>query len=228
MLKMLLAAAIIALVSGCTSLPVARPAEVSEISKPAVGEVTTASVGSPILEQGKFTTLATLSLDREFEVSKLLIKVKMARGETLLAAHIDGEAVACSTAKTYYDPIVGPWAISCLHDRNSDGAYELVSFQPSAVRGYIDLPYTVTATSAPTTVQNSKSYRFELLYEGHDGSGLKLRYREYFDDMARPAFTQEATYPVGPMPMTVKFKKAEIDVLELLPSEIRYVVRSGL
>lgn len=216
------------LLSGCSSFPVAQPSTTAEISKPPIGRETLASVGSPILEQGLYTTMPTLKLDNEFEVTQVLIKVRMARDEKLLKAMLGAEPVACSIKKTYIDPIVGPYGISCLHDRDGDGAYEIASYQPSAVRFFINLPTPVTASESPTVVKNSDSYRFELLYEGHDGSGLKLRYREYFDDMARPAFTQEATYPIGAMPMKVKFKNAEIDVLELLPSELRYVLRSGL
>jgi hypothetical protein len=37
-------------------------------------------------------------------------------------------------------------------------------------------------------------YRWELLYDGVDGSTLKVTYREYKDDLARPAFFQSASY----------------------------------
>lgn len=52
---------------------------------------------------------------------------------------------------------------------------------------------------------------FELLFNGIDGQGLRLQYREYTaDDLARPAFSQDLSYPLSVQ--TIRFRKLVIHV----------------
>ncbi len=69
--------------------------------------------------------------------------------------------------------------------------------------------------------------RAEILYQGAAGGVLRLLYREYSNDMARPAFSQELTYDLGELPMVVAVKGARIEVLEAGNAGIRYRILSG-
>lgn len=51
-------------------------------------------------------------------------------------------------------------------------------------------------------------------------------YREYKDDMARPAFTQNLVYDLGES-NRIMFRSVEIDVVEAKNSEIKYRLLSG-
>lgn len=64
---------------------------------------------------------------------------------------------------------------------------------------------------------------FEIIYGGMDGQTLRFTYREFtLDDVARPSFAQDFSYPAGVA--EVKFRDVRIAVDEARPDGIRYRV----
>lgn len=69
---------------------------------------------------------------------------------------------------------------------------------------------------------------YEILFSGYSQGTLRATYREFVNDMARPAFSQEATYDFVPgAPTKISFKGAQIEVLDANNNEIRYKVLRG-
>ena len=67
-----------------------------------------------------------------------------------------------------------------------------------------------------------------IVYSGLAKSELKILYREYVNDFARESFFQDATYEYSPPDSTkIKFKGAELEVLDATNTEIKYKVISG-
>lgn len=68
--------------------------------------------------------------------------------------------------------------------------------------------------------------RRELVYSGAGGGVLRLLYREFADDMARPAFTQEVTYDLAPTgaDTVASFKGVRLRVRDAGNAGLRYVV----
>lgn len=60
----------------------------------------------------------------------------------------------------------------------------------------IPLPTAQVVRSTTFPVETEPSFRRELVYTGRSGSTLNLLYREFKDDMARPAFTQALQYDI--------------------------------
>jgi len=69
------------------------------------------------------------------------------------------------------------------------------------------------------------SFKGELVYSGRDGSTIRILYREYFDGLARAAFTQELTYDLSESD-TITFKSLVIEVVEANNSSIKCRVNS--
>ena len=66
------------------------------------------------------------------------------------------------------------------------------------------------------------------MYQGAGGGILRLMYREYRDDMARPAFSQELTYDLEAEGVTlISFQDARIEVHSAGNNGIEYTVLSG-
>lgn len=64
------------------------------------------------------------------------------------------------------------------------------------------------------------SFAAELVYSGKFGDDtVRFLYREYVDDMARPAFTQELSYDL-PESNPISFKSLVIDVQEATNNSI--------
>lgn len=77
-------------------------------------------------------------------------------------------------------------------------------------------------------VKHGKQYSYELLYDGVSKGTLRLSYREFVNDMARPSFTQQSTYDMAPGKKTViTFKGAKIEVVSADNNEIKYNVLQG-
>ncbi len=67
------------------------------------------------------------------------------------------------------------------------------------------------------------SFQCELTYSGVSGSSIRILYREYIDNMARPAFSQELTYDLKQSPI-ITYKSVKIEVLKADNSSLTYRV----
>lgn len=111
----------------------------------------------------------------------------------------------------------------CFRDTDSDERFDRVSIlgggRPS---GNLRAPYKL-AWRQPLV--ESGASRHELAYLGAAAGVLRFVFREYKNDLTRPASTHEATYDLAPSgPTLVTFKGAQIEVLEAGNSGIRYRV----
>ena len=67
------------------------------------------------------------------------------------------------------------------------------------------------------------SFKIEIIYSGLDENGLRATYREYKDDIARPAFYQDLTYDLSKSD-TIRYKNFRIKILRATNEEIEYIV----
>ena len=67
------------------------------------------------------------------------------------------------------------------------------------------------------------SSKSELIYSGKAGNVIKIVYREYSNDYARPAFSQELQYDLSET-KTLKFRKTTIQVIAATNQEITFKV----
>ncbi len=88
--------------------------------------------------------------------------------------------------------------------------------------------HTTSTITGPVSAKLTDSVRYELLYSGLSNDTLNLTYREFSNDMARPAFYQEAKYQYREgEPVLVSFRGAEIEVIKATNTEIEYRVLHG-
>ena len=66
-------------------------------------------------------------------------------------------------------------------------------------------------------------FRADLIYNGISKNTIRVTYREYVKDMARPAFFQEMIYDLDESD-TINFKSIHIRVIQATNSHIRFVV----
>lgn len=84
----------------------------------------------------------------------------------------------------------------------------------------VDLPYRIE------DAMSGSGSRTELLYQGLDRGAVRLSFREFVNELARPAFTQESTYTLEPggRSTTISLRRARIETLSASNNEIRYRV----
>ncbi|MGE4502791.1 MAG: hypothetical protein AB7D03_07970 [Thiomicrospira sp.] len=72
-------------------------------------------------------------------------------------------------------------------------------------------------------IYSPKSFKSEIIYLGMSGDDIKVSYREYKDDVARPAFYQELSYNLKKSAV-IRYKNFRIKVLSVNNEEIEYIV----
>ena len=65
------------------------------------------------------------------------------------------------------------------------------------------------------------SFKSELLYNGKAGNTVKVMYREFIDDIARPSFTQDLLYDISDNKI-IGFRNTQIEIIELSNTHIKY------
>jgi hypothetical protein len=217
----------VALLASCANV---APAPVEQVTGRSVelGGKATAAVGDVIYSE--FDYMATSGAVMLQPVSKTIGlggSVQVPAGAQLVSATVDGKPGHCTTDLTYRDAIAGPYRATCYLDGNGDSRFETVWVAPGGIGFSYDLEPPVQYRTAQIT-SDASGYKYELWYQGLDGNTLRIGYREYIDNLARPAFAQDLTYPMAPEATTqIRFKSVRIDVLSADASEITYRVLAG-
>jgi hypothetical protein len=78
-------------------------------------------------------------------------------------------------------------------------------------------------------LQGEHLFRKEVVYQGAAGGVLRLLYREFVNDLARPAFSQELTYDIPDGgPLTVFVKGLKMTVHSAGNEGMAYTIEQGL
>lgn len=88
---------------------------------------------------------------------------------------------------------------------------------------YVDFMGPIQYENTVFEKWESDSFRRELVYNGRSGQTIKLLYREFTQEMIRPAFTQEVTYDLKAGDI-VGFKGSRFKVNNADNTKIQYVV----
>lgn len=83
------------------------------------------------------------------------------------------------------------------------------------------IEYKITLTPIP----NKEYFKQDFIYNGKVGNAIKFTYREYVDDLARPAFTQDLQYDFTESKV-VGFKGMRIEIISATNTKIEYKVLS--
>lgn len=231
---------VLLVVSGCATHQIAAAPSPSYIEKvgmtPKIGELATAPVGGLMFSQFKYKTRTeksfVYSIAENLNIGLMLGRVQVSSGERLKEAKLGSETVYCTNSPAYIDPLVGPMKIACFVDSKSGGTFDKVKAAPGAIWFEKDLvpplPYIRTENTGSVTIaQADDSFKYELLYQGFSRGSLKLAYREYMKDLARPAFYQDVTYDFESKPTTITFRTVRIEVSAADNNQIAYRVLSG-
>lgn len=209
--------------------PVA-PARVNQVreSNYTIGVERTVVVGDPIVRVRDYsevvTETATMEASESFRLSGGIVHIDFQRGERL---QIVGQRV--EEGVTFAVARKGEFGIQIAEDGSISsrvingmgrGAMQVVMvyrFEPNS-------PTARFIRVADRRAQRTSSgQNFELVFNGIDGQAMRFQYREYTgDDLARPAFFQELSYPLATS--TVRFREVIINVASIDAQAIRYTV----
>jgi hypothetical protein len=207
----------------------AQTAERKIGQKPEPGVEATATVGSALLERYNMVAVSTPRLRDDLEVGLGIQGKVVVPSGAVLRVERASPLKACTVAQdTYVDHFTGPRGAACLYDNDMDGTFDQASAEAVLLtKKKIKPPAAYTMTDAPAAA-GSDYFRQTLTYLGAAGGVLRLSYREFSHDMARPAFTEELSYPVAAAyPQTLTWRDTKITLLGLDNDGLRYRVEAG-
>lgn len=220
MLRLLLAAGLLLVLSACaTTNTNYRPVAV-DISEPPLGQVVTAEVGGTMLRQGKYVEMDAIYLSQDVKVG-LLGAYSFSRGYYLR----EGE----DAKNEFYHPEPGP------EGGRIDKAALADPFRTILVSKTAPTICGVSVFGAKVCEKNVSFQRLRrpaltvdgfqqtLLYSGRIGNKINISYREFSNSIARPAFNNDVEYDLGES-MTIGYKGAEIEIIEATNRMIKYKV----
>ena len=76
------------------------------------------------------------------------------------------------------------------------------------------------------TQESETNFKQEFVYNGRINDELRFIFREFYDDFARPAFTQELVYDLN-ISEDIGFRNLKLKIIEATNLEIKYQVISN-
>lgn len=207
----------VSLLAGCATIEKA-PAQYQEGATPEVGVRSSATVGDPMVTEYHYLADEVAVLLKASESNLMFGRAGVPANTKLVKTY--------SSKGEIYCPIMRGSPVPCFKDDSGDGkfdyAYNLGTFAVVAPVGEIDpLPYTI----AEATIQDG--FKYELVYQGIDDDNLRIAYREYNENLARPAFQQDLTYTLDEGDTPVSFKGVRLVIHSAINNNVEYTVSSG-
>ena len=203
---------------GCASVQPQNPKYVVG-SFPDIGVRTTVAVGQVMVTKYDYLALATATLYEPVEGSFWAGRNPLTVGSVLNPAISSGQEVYCQPPARLGAP--------CLKDTNKDGRFDYAYTMNAyglLVNGR-DIP-PAAYRLADQSIKDG--FKYELLYEGVDNHVLRVLYREFTDNLARPAFSQDLTYTLdSDGHARIRFRNVAVTIERADNSEIEYTVQSG-
>lgn len=217
MLKLMSLVSISIVAAGCASVETAPP-KYEAGSFPELDSVTTVNVGQVMVSEYDYLSQNYATVLEEVPGGFWAGRQSIAAGSSLHSAISDGEQVFCHPPRREGAP--------CLKDTNGDGYFNRV-FTMNVFsmivngRNIDSIKYRV----ADQSIQDG--FKYELIYQGRNENVVRIAYREYTDNLARPAYSQDLSYTLEQSVTDVRFRDVALTIHEANNNEITYVVESG-
>jgi hypothetical protein len=220
----------LACVGGCANSPSLSQREF--ITIPPLGQEAEAEVGQTIISTALLTRTPVIRVTQEISEPEATIPA----GEYPLSTKEGGrELYEVYPEKNYGSYGLVGLAIAAA-SKESTGAKGIVSLSrsPNDLRVYAANGSLVGASNIAIKIVRANresseagSFKRELIYTGVTGSTINLLYREFLNDLARPAFSQELKYDLA-QGSTIGYKGARFQIIKATNTSITYKAISAI
>lgn len=192
-----------------------------EISKPPIGSVQVAYVGDMLLQQGKYIEHDSIYLPEKIEVSwgyDLLPGYYLKKGED-------------QNSETYYPgggqdgggvhkaALADPWiAVMAYKERNE--LCIITNFNALVCKP------TSSFVRKKKLIVTEDSFQQTLIYSGKIGNIIHIGYREFSNNIARPAFNNDVKYDLTSSDI-IGYKGARLNIINATNEKITYIILSN-
>ncbi|MYM96877.1 hypothetical protein [Duganella vulcania] len=213
--------------AGCTTVTVVEGNKVEEAvgNSPQFNVKSSVPVGEVLFSQFRYWRKTGYVLRDSANISIGGGQVQVSSGDFLVKSIVEGQPAYC-TEKPAFKMIIGG-KTACFTDLENKGLLKQVKVASDVMWWSSDLANPLAYASSEIVVPRQDAMKRELIYQGISKGVLRLTYREYFNDMARPAFFQDVTYDVSIFPTEITFKSVRLRILDAGNKGIEYQALSG-
>ena len=212
---------IIALIS-CTLLSAQDIYKTEKYESKPINEIIISEIGTSMIEKGTLHVYEALKIDYYPKKEKYLGKViNIDEGDILLLSKIDKKG------KVFFDKngiLDAPQYQGILIANDDYDNPKLFTHNPTLHPLSRKIELKVTKTEQKIICDECLKQQF--IYNGKSGNIIKFTYREFINDLARPAFTQELQYDLTDGNI-IGFKGLRIEVFKTSNIEIEYKITSS-
>lgn len=200
--------------SGCASGPPISPyyAPSKPISIPAVNVQASADIGQTIISKANFTKIPAIKLTSPVAENINLTSITRIQVGPL-------PLNATSDAGKYYRDVTTLYGGIFIPNDTSKPA--VIYLAPLA--GNYGKSPVIGIQHTEIEEWGKDSFKRELIYSGVSQNTISISYREFSDNMARPAFSQELKYDLS-QGTTIGYKGARFEVIKATNTELVYKV----
>jgi hypothetical protein len=204
----------------CIAIIASYPAvaqEMKVVSFPEIGTETSVPAGGELYSYLRVFTMDGARIDADTKAGDWLLEKPVAAGTQLVPVLTKTKFKACVPFPNSFDA-AGP----CFLDDDGDGRFDRHASDDFKMARKLKIP--VPYTKVPISIIRADSFKKIILFQGATSDTLRFSYREFKDDMARPAFTEELTILRESFPFMVLVKNLQIEVLGVSGMGLRYRV----
>lgn len=213
-----LSCAALALLVGCATVQ-QQSAKYQSGNFPDAGTRTVVNVGQVMVSSFDYLSNVTATMRAEVPGSFWAGRNGIMAGASLVSATSKGVQVFCQPPGNLGQP--------CVQDTNGDGSFDRASTFNAygvLVNGR-DIPPAEYRLTNQTILDG---FKYELIYQGVNNGVVRIAYREFTENLARPAFSQDLTYTVAAGGNTpARFRDVEMVIHAADNTRIEYTVTSG-
>lgn len=211
-----------ALISGCASVSTVSPSA-ERIDYPERNTITTANIGDTIVAKGIRFTYPAIGLASSLSKAPGLTIGYEIPVQKLPAAYETEKHTYYQASRMIQKDLLYP-------DRLIPGGLCVSKSDPNEIKVYVSVGQcSLTPKPKPVfqsttvTAELAPSFEQQLIYNGRVDNFVKFLYREFSQDKARPAFSQDVQYDLNDG-AEIGFKNARIEIVSASNTELRYRV----
>ena len=198
--------------------------KISTTFEPGLNEINKVEIGIPLVSKEKNQTYDAIKITKEFQIELDYIVETIEVGELFIndftTEKYDLFSNSTDSKLVIAVPRNGENLMICTSNVN-DGIY---TTGVSTVGMNFILPKEKIEYIKTKAIATVKEYfKQEFIYNGRVGNALKFIYREYVNDYARPAFTQDLQYYLSES-KAIGFRGLRIEIISATNTEIQYKV----
>lgn len=211
--------AVAALLVGCASPKYNYVPSIEQISEPPVGTVVTARVGDILVRQGTLTEQDVMHVTGEHSLGLL--------GPYTITSGVYAKTGEDTESNYYATTSTLTGAGRLERSAFADPTKAVQAYKTSRkLCGISVFNASVCTTTAEyrfdkVPVASANSFQQSLIYSGKVGNRVRIGYREFSGNFARPAFNNEAEYDLSESKV-IGYKGARLEILEATNELIRF------